>query len=121
MLTVKQIAIATLQVLALLSLFAFALYLAESGVDFKWIGVGGLTMLIFGSACFRTKDSWGNPRYWVTVSGLFILHCVTVGLLQRNNPMLSGIAYGAIGTLEATSLFGLLLYLFGGPDGGRYW
>ncbi len=109
----KRIAISIAQVLAALSLCGLALYVADSGVDFKWVAIGCLTLLLFGSVCYKTKDFWGDPWYWATLSGVFLLHCVAAGLLQRNRPMLPGMDYAAIGILESLPLFGLLLYLFG--------
>lgn len=110
--TVKRFAISIIQVLAALSLCGVALYVAESGVDFKWVAVGSLTLLLFGSVCYRTRDLWGIPWYWATVAGVLILHCVAVGLLQRNSPMLPVMDYAVIGFVEAIFLDGLLLLLF---------
>ena len=63
----KRTVVAITQVVAALSVCALALYLADSGVDFKWITIGGLTLLLFGSVCYHTRDLWNNARYWATL------------------------------------------------------
>ena len=107
--------LAILQLLAVLSFCGAVVYVAYSGVDFnvdfKWIVVGGFTLLIFGRTGYHTRDLWCRS-YWVTIVGVFILHCVAVVLLQRNNPMLPAMVYVAIGVVEGVALEGLLLPRF---------
>jgi hypothetical protein len=110
--TLKQTSLAIFQLLAALLLCGIAIYVAESGVDIKWVVTGVFTLAVFGWVCFRTRDFWGDSRYWATVGGAFVAHCVAVGVLQRNTPLLPGMVYGSIGLLEAISLFGLLLFMF---------
>jgi hypothetical protein len=108
----KRIAIAGLQILAALSICGIALYLMQTGVNIKWVVIGVETLLFFGFVCYRTRDFWANPRYWATVGGVFLIHVVAVVLVQRNRPMLPGMYYGAIGTIEAIFLLALILLAF---------
>jgi hypothetical protein len=108
----NRIAVAGFQILAALLFCAIAIYVAESDIDMKWVVIGGLTLLLFGFVCYRTKDFWGNPRYWATFGGWFVLHCVAVVMVQRNRPMIPGMYYGSFGTLESICLLGLLIFLF---------
>jgi hypothetical protein len=110
--TVKPIAIAIFQVLAALSLCGIALYVADSGIDFKWVTAGGLTLFCFGWVGYRTRDLWGNRGYWPTFGGACFLLSAAVGLLQRNLPMLPGMDYIVIGLVEIFFLDGLLVLLF---------
>jgi magnesium-transporting ATPase (P-type) len=108
----KRIAIACLQVIGALSLVGIALYLAQVGVDIKWIVIGSETLVFFGFVCYRTRDFWPNPRYWAVFGAAFVLHVVGVVLVQRNRPMFPGSYYGVFGTLEAILLLGLIIMMF---------
>jgi len=108
----NRTAVAAFQILAALLFCAIAIYVAESDIDMRWVVVGGMTLVLFGFVCYRTKDFWGNPWYWATFGGWFALHSVAVVVVQRNRPMFPGMLYGIFGALESICLFGLLIFLF---------
>ena len=115
--SMKRILVAIFQVLAALSVCALVLYLAELGLDFKWNVIGGMTLLLFGSLCYRTRDLWAKPRYWATFGGLLVIHCAMAFLLQRNFSILPLTDYAVIGIVEATLL--LARFNFGFNAGGQ--
>jgi hypothetical protein len=101
-----------LQLVAVLSLCALAVYLGVIGLDFKWIATGAFTVLFFGLLCYRTRAYWNRPTYWIVYLGVLCLHVAVLLLLQRNRPMLSGLYYAFLGATEITILYGLILKLF---------
>ncbi len=100
------------QVVGALLLCATGIYIAEAGVDIKWIVICGFTLIYFGFVCYHLREFWLNPWYWAAFLGALLVHSVVVILLQRNRPMLPGLYYGAIGAIESICLCGLLLRLF---------
>ena len=106
-----RIAVGGLQVLGALSFIAVGIHLAQTGIDIKWIVIGGSTLFWFGYVCYRTKDLWSNSRYWAIFGGVLALHIILVVVVQRIYPNLPGIYYVSFGTLEACLLAALLILL----------
>jgi hypothetical protein len=66
----------------------YAIYQAKSGgppgLPLKWLGFGGMTLIVFGYAIRYYKFLWASGRFWTLLSSFWVVHSlVAIGILVR--------------------------------------
>jgi hypothetical protein len=64
--------------LVVISVWMFAMHQARTGgspnLPLKWLGIGGMTAIVFGNAIRACRRSWGKQKFWVLLGLFFAVH-----------------------------------------------
>ncbi len=82
----------------------------------RWIGLAINTPIVFWYPAHEHKQHWHRPSFWVTLTGLFILHVLAFTVLLRNYPEWRLLWFVPTDLIE---MWGVYLMLYATVDHGR--
>lgn len=103
--------------LVALVIFAVAIVLSKGAkVSGDWIALAVYTAGLFWITIRQSRRYWRHSSFWLTITGLLIIHLLAFVVILRAYPQWRGIWFWPIMLLEA-GLFGSIFYLLFGRRG----
>lgn len=80
----------------------------KTEVSAAWVGLAGFTPLTFWIVARHYRSIWHRPSFWLTLTGLLVIHLLGFTLVLRNYPAWRMLWYAPVLIIEVM-LIGLVI------------